>query len=223
MIGIVFAVSFNPTWWPVGIVWSIVVGGIVVAKLPFAVVPSPPRPLLLAIGFALLFGLFSGGEPFVAVGSDEVGLGGLLLQLRLFGVTLGLFGLTLLTGWTTRAADLAMAAGWILRPLERIGVPTGEVVAGLSLAVRALPLIADEFATVAAMARSEPAGRNPIDTGLSVLSTTAVAAVRRAGEFGNAIEARGSIAVAPSAEKWNRADAAVLGVGVMLVAAIALV
>ncbi len=222
MIALVFGLSFNPLWVPVAIVWGTVVIGIAVARLPFSVVPRPPRPLLAAMAISMIFGLLSGGEPFVQFGPNEVGLGGLLLQLRIFGVTLGLLGLTLLTGWTTRAADLASAAGWTLKPLAKIGVPTGEIVAALALAVRALPLIANEFSTVAAMARTEPAGRPVVERGMAVLTTTAVASVRRASEFGRSIEARGPIVVSPSHTPWNRYDAIVLLTGVALTAAIAL-
>lgn len=221
MIGMVFGLSFNPLWVPVGIVWGTVAIGIVVARLPFSVVPRPPKPLLAAMAISLTFGLLSGGEPFVQLGANEVGLGGLLLQMRIFGVTLGLFGLTLLTGWTTRAADLATAAGWILRPLARVGVPTGEIVAALALAVRALPLIANEFSIVAAMARTEPPGRSAVERGMAVLSTTAVAAVRRATEFGHSIEARGPIVVSSATQPWNKADAIVLTAGAALTTLIA--
>lgn len=222
MIGMVFGLSFNPVWASVGIVWCVVVLGIVVARLPFSVVPRPPRPLLAAMCISLTFGLLSGGEPFVELAASEVGLGGLLLQIRIFGLTLGLFGLTLLTGWTTRAADLATAAGWTLGPLARVGVPTGEIVAALALAVRALPLIANEFSIVAAMARTEPPGRSAVERGMAVLSTTAVATVRRATEFGQSIEARGPIVVSSAHQPWNRWDAIVLATGVALTTLIAL-
>lgn len=222
LIGLVFALSFNPGWPSVGIVWATVVTGIVIGRLGFGVVPKPPRPLLLAIGLSLIFGLLSGGEPFVQFGESEVGLGGVILQLRLFGVTLGLLGLTLVLGWTTRSADLPAAASWILSPLARLGVPTDEVVAGLTLAVRALPLVANEFSTVAAMSRSEPPGRDPIDKGMGVLSTAAVATVRRGTEFGQSIEARGPVHIDVDHAPWTRADAIVLTVGAALVAAVAL-
>ncbi len=220
LIGLVFALSFNPGWPAVGIVWATVAVGIAVARLGAGVVPRPPRPLLLAIGISLVFGLLSGGEPFAQFGESEIGLGGIILQLRLFGVTLGLLGLTLLLGWTTRSADLPAAASWILTPLTRIGVPTAEVIAALTLAVRALPLVADEFATVAAMSRSEPPGRHPIDKGMGVLSTAAVASVRRANEFGQSIEARGPIVVDIERANWNPSDAIVLVVGAALVLAV---
>ncbi len=222
LIGLVFALSFNPGWPSVGIVWATVVVGIVIGRLGFGVVPRPPNALLLAIGFSLVFGLLSGGEPFVQFGSSEIGLGGILLQLRLFGLTLGLLGLTLLMGWTTRAADLPVAASWIMKPLRAVGIPTGEVVAALTLAVRALPLVADEFATVARMARSEPPGRSPIDKGMAVVSTATVATVRRATEFGQSIEARGPIVVNEQSPRWNVSDAVVLVAGMALVAAVAL-
>ncbi len=222
LIGLVFGLSFNPSWISVGAVWGTVVVGIVIGRLGAGVVPRPPKPLLAAIGISLVFGLLSGGEPFVSVGSSDVGLGGILLQLRLFGVTLGLLGLTLLLGWTTRSADLPPAASWIMAPLTRVGVPTGEVIAALTLAVRALPLVADDFATVAAMSRTEPKGGSQIDKGMMVLSTAAVASVRRASEFGQAIDGRGMDAPVARHPRWNTADLIVMIVGAMLVAVVAL-
>ncbi len=213
LVAMVFAFSFNPGWVSVAIVWATLVLGLLLGRLPAGVIPKPPKALLAAMGVSMTFGLLSGGEPFVTLADNDIGLGGIILQTRLFAVTLGLLGLALLLGWTTKAADLPRAADWLLSPLRRLGIPTDDVIAALTLAVRALPLIADEVATVIAMARTEPKTADGIiGRGMGILATATVASVRRAGEFGTAIESRGMIRIPRTPGSWTGADLVVVAI-----------
>ncbi len=209
---LVFVFSFSPGWWGIGIVWALGVLLFVLARLPLSVLPRPPRLLFYAMGIAMFFGVVSGGDPVVGIGGFAIGLGGAILQLRFFLVTLGLLFLALLIGWTTASADLPRAAAWMLRPLRLVRLPIDELVAALTLAVRALPLVADEFTTVTTLWRTRP--RRPgleglngkMVEGVDVFATITTASVRRATELGEALEYRGPMIVAHRHPKWTIAD-----------------
>lgn len=209
---LIFVFSFSPGWWAVGIVWTL---GLVIfglARLPRSVMPRPPKLLFYAMGIAMFFGFVSGGDPVVAVGDLSIGLGGAIVQLRFFMVTIGLLFLALLIGWTTPAADLPRAAAWILQPLRWLRIPIDELVAALTLAVRALPMVADEFTTVTTLWRTRP--RRPgleglngkMIEGIDVAATVTTASVRRATELGEALEYRGPMIVRHRHPKWSLAD-----------------
>ena len=209
---LVFVFSFSPGWWGVGIVWGLSALLFGLARLPLSVLPKPPRLLYYAMAIAMFFGVVAGGDPVVSIGSASIGLGGAIVQLRFFLVTIGLLLLALLIGWTTPAADLPRAAAWMLAPLRWFRVPIDELVAALTLAVRALPLVADEFATVTTLWRTRP--RRPgleglngkLVEGIDVFATLTTASVRRATELGEALEYRGPTMVRHRQPSWRLAD-----------------
>jgi len=212
---LVFVFSFSPGWWGVGIVWLLAAALFGLARLPRQVLPKPPKLLLYAMGIAMFFGVLSGGDPVVNVATFSVGLGGAIVQLRFLLVTLGLLLLAMLIGWTTPAADLPRAAAWIMAPLRWIRVPIDELVAALTLAVRALPLVADEFSTVTTLWRTRP-GRPGLEgvngriyEAIDVFATLTTASVRRATELGEALEYRGPMIVRHQHPSWRLADVAV--------------
>ncbi len=207
LVTILLVMSFDASWRAVAVIWTIAVGGALVARLPRSVTPRPPRLLLGAIVITCLLGLLAGGEPY--------GLGGLILQVRLFAFTIGLLALSLVLGWTTPTADLPVAAAWLLRPLRRLGLNVDDVVAGLALAVRALPLVADEFSTVVTLSRfRKRTFASPIVAGMDLAATATTATVRRGIEMGEAVEARGGSPTARQIEqspsvpnRWGRPEA----------------
>lgn len=209
---LIFGFSFTPGWTAIAIVWGLGLSLFLIARLPLGVLPRPPRLLLYVMGLALVVGIASGGDPIVDVAGYDAGLGGLILQLRFFAVTLGLLLLTLLIGWTTPAADLPRAASWMLHPLRLLRLPIDELVAGLTVAVRALPLVADEFSTVVTLWRSRPRTttiggfRGKMIEGVDIGSTVTTAAVRRATELGEAMDNRGLLLVRYRHPRWGIAD-----------------
>ena len=212
---LVFGLSFDPSWSSVGIVWGTIVVGFVVARLPRGVLPRPPRLLWWAMGLALVFGLLAGGEPSVELGESSLAIGGLIFQIRFFGVTLGILGVALLLGWTTRLADLPPAASWLLRPLGLLRVPTNDVVAALTLAVRSLPLMADELSTTAALWSSRPPTSDKrLVQAIDFAATATVAATRRATELGEAVGNRGPLVVNARQQRWVLADGLILAAAV---------
>ncbi|MEZ5230730.1 MAG: energy-coupling factor transporter transmembrane protein EcfT [Acidimicrobiales bacterium] len=204
---LVFTLSFDPSWSSVAIVWGAVAVTFIAARLPLGVRPRPPRLLVWSIGVSLLFGLAAGGEPNVDIGGLSLGLDGLLVELRFFSVALALLALSLLLGWTTAMADLPAAAGWMLGPLRRLRVPVDDVIAALTLAVRALPLMADELATTSTLWRLRPKNQpNVVVEMVDFAATATTSAVRRATELGETLVNRGPVVPATRRASWSAAD-----------------
>lgn len=78
---------------------------------------------------------------------------GAVLGLRIFV----LIYLSLLFTFTTEASAVVDAISWFLAPLAQVGVPVRDISLVFSLVLRFIPMIAQEFNTVAAAHRSRGA------------------------------------------------------------------
>jgi len=94
----------------------------------------------------------------------------------------------------------------------------------LALAIRCLPLLVDETRTLVAARRLRPRNRRRRDReALDLLAAELVVALRRAGELGAAIAARGGLgAIADDAKRPGWRDAVALAVIAAAVVAILL-
>ena len=234
--------AFRPGWIALGVIWSLGFVTMLVARLPWTVVPRFPKIVGYGLLISFFFASLSGGEPNLQVGDYVVGLGGLALQTRFTLVTFGLLFLSLLLGWTTSPADLPGAARFLLQPFRFIRIPVDEIVAGLALAIRVMPLLMDELTMTLTLWRSRreaskasrvpaatPAksaddsdGERPdsfeqvVNDAVNVAAVATTSAVRRATEAGVAMRAKGSIHARVSPTTWSYIDAlaAVILIGV---------
>ncbi len=214
--------SFDPSWSTAVATWTVVVVAFIAARLPRSVIPRPPKPLLWGIALSLVFGLLAGGDPTIGGGGFSLPVGGLVFQFRFLAVSFGYLALALLLGWTTPLGQLPSAAAWLLAPLRYLRIPIDDVVAGLALSVRALPLIADELTTTTALwSARPPVHRNRLVGAVDLAATATVAATRRAAELGEALAARGSYTPPATRSRLALADLAV-AVMVALVLAVSL-
>jgi energy-coupling factor transport system permease protein len=143
-----------------------------------------------------------------------------------------LLGLGAMVSWTTNVAEVPPAVATLGRPLRRLRIPIDEWAVALGLALRAFPMLIDEFRVLYAARRLRPrqvpttrrARRRQWAVEMIDMVTAAITvALRRADEMGDAIAARGGvgqISAAPSRPKWRDAVALVI-VAVMSAAAIA--
>ena len=132
-----------------------------------------------------------------------------------------LLGLGALVSWTTNVADVAPAVAKLGRPLKALRIPIDDWAVSLALALRAFPMLIDEFRVLFAARRLRP---NPAITRrerrhrwgaelIDLLSAAITVALRRADEMGDAITARGGagqLSALPSRPKW--ADAVALAI-----------
>jgi energy-coupling factor transport system permease protein len=230
--GIGVLLTFYPGWVPIGLVAVLVLAAARIARIPRTVLPTIPRWLWVVLAFGGITAALGGGAPNIHIGSAAVGIGGLLFFLRVTALSLVLLGIGGMVSWTTNVADVAPAVATLGRPLRWLRIPVDEWAAGLGLALRAFPMLIDEFRTLYAARRLRP--RPELRTRreqrrwwraevIDMVTAAITVALRRADEMGDAIAARGGtgqISAAPSRPRWS--DAVALAV-VALVSAAAIV
>ena len=113
--------------------------------------PSPPRSPAAARSSRL--------------GSVEVGLGGLFNFLRITALSIVLLGLGALVSWTTNVAEIAPAVATLGRPLRPLRIPIDDWAVAVALALRAFPMLIDEFRVLYAARRLRPKQRPPTRRG----------------------------------------------------------
>ena len=175
--------------------------------------PSIPKLLWFLLFLGGLTAAFAGGSPEWSLGSVHVGLGGLLNFLRITAISIVLLGLGFLVSWTTDVSDVAPAVATLGRPLRVLRIPIDDWAVALALALRAFPMLIDEFRLMYAARKLRPKPepttrrdrrrywwRDMIDLLAAAITVT----LRRGDEMGDAITARGGtgqISAAPSRPK----------------------
>lgn len=224
------AASVNPTWFALGVLAGVVLIGLLVARIPLGAFPRLPRGLylLLLLGFAL--NAISTTKPVVDLGPLPVSLGALADAARFLAFAIVLITSAALVGWTTPLGAVAPALARLAAPLRRLRLPVDEWIVAIGLALRCLPLLVDEMRTLGAARRlrhHRPHDRNVRRSLLEVhdlVSTAIIVSLRRARDLGDAIAARGGIAVINESQDGTRSwsDAVVLAIVTAVVVALIL-
>ena len=232
VFGISVLLTFYPGWVPIGLVAAIVLTAAWMARIPRGALPSVPRWLWVVIAIGGITATIGGGTPEVHIGSVGLELGGLLNFLRITVLSIVLLGLGAMVSWTTNVAEVAPAVATLGRPLRRLRVPVDEWAVALALALRAFPMLIEEFRVLYAARRLRPRQVPATRRGrrrrwavemIDMVTAAITVALRRADEMGDAIAARGGggqISAVPSRPKWHDAVALAL-VAAMSAAAIA--
>ena len=223
--------TFYPGWVPIGLVAALILTTARLAHIQRGALPSIPRWLWILLFLGGATATFAGGSPVIDLGSVELALGGLLAFLRITAVSIVLLGLGAMVSWTTNVAEIAPAVATLGRPLRPLRIPVDDWSVALALALRAFPMLVDEFRVLYAARRlrpkrvptTRPARRRrwALEV-VDLLAAGITVALRRADEMGDAITARGGagqISAAPSGPK--RADWVALSI-VVVVCAVAL-
>ena len=211
--GIGVLLTFYPGWVPIGVVAALVLATAWLARIPRGTLPSIPRWLWFLLILGGVTATFAGGSPVIALGSMDVGFGGLFNFLRITALSIVLLGLGAMVSWTTNVAEIAPAVATLGRPLRPLRIPIDEWAVALALALRAFPMLIDEFRILYAARRLRP--REVLTTRrarrrrwaiemVDLLAAAITVALRRADEMGDAITARGGagqISAAPSRPK----------------------
>ena len=226
--GIGVLLTYYPGWVPIGLVAALILTTAWLAGIQRGTLPSIPRWLWILLFFGGATATFAGGSPFIDIGSVHLALGGLLSFLRITAVSIVLLGLGAMVSWTTNVAEIAPAVATLGRPLRPLRVPVDDWAVALALALRAFPMLIDEFRVLYAARRLRPKmvlttrrqrrKRWALEV-VDILATGITVALRRADEVGDAITARGGagqISAVPSGPK--RADWAALSIVIVMCA-----
>jgi energy-coupling factor transport system permease protein len=211
--GISVLMTFYPGWVAIGLIAALVLTAARLAHIPRGALPSIPLWLWAVIAVGGITAAMGGGDPTVHVDGVALALGGLLNFLRITALSIVLLGLGAMVSWTTNVAEIAPAVATLGRPLRVLRIPIDEWAVALALALRAFPMLIDEFRVLYASRRLRPrqiprtrrARRRRWALELIDLMATAITVtLRRADEMGDAITARGGtgqISAAPTRPK----------------------
>ena len=212
--GIGVLLTFYPGWVPIGLVAALVLTAAWLARIPRGTLPSIPRWLWVLLFLGGLTATFAGGSPSSiwdrsrsasAVCSTSCGSPRCrsCCWARRDGVV---------DHQCRRNRPPVATLGRPLRPLR---VPIDDWAVAVALALRAFPMLIDEFRVLYAARRLRPKERPPtrgvasplVAGGCRLLAAAITVALRRADEMGDAITARGGagqISAAPSRPKRRR-------------------
>jgi energy-coupling factor transport system permease protein len=221
--------TFYPGWIAIGLVAALVLTAARIAHIPRGALPNVPHWLWILLLLGGMSAAFAGGGPTIDVGGVPIGLGGLLKFLRITTLSFVLLGLGAMVSWTTNVAEIAPAVAALGRPLRWLRVPVDEWAVAIALALRAFPMLIDEFRVLYAARRLRPkrvahgrrARRRRWKLELIDLLTAALTVtLRRADEMGDAIMARGGIGqISALPSKPKQADWIALAITVAVCAA----
>ena len=217
---VVLAISvllvFYPGWMMIGLMAALVGAAAWLAHIPRGALPSIPWWIWMLLLFGAVTAALGGGEPVLHLWSWDFEAGGLLKFLRFTALAIVLLAVGAMVSWTTNVADVAPAIATLGRPLRLLRVPVDDWAVVLALALRAFPMLIDEFRLLYAARRLRPRPlqadgrakrRRWLTEMVDLLAAGITVALRRADEMGDAITARGGtgqIAAAPS--RPRRAD-----------------
>lgn len=168
------------------------------ARIPAGEAARAVAPLLALVLATAVLNLFfvQGGTTYLEWGPVRVSEGG-VASAAFLSCRLGLLVLvaSLLT-LTTTTFDVTEASERLLGPLRRLGAPVHEMAMMMAIALRFLPQLADELATLrrAQASRGAPLSLNPLRGGLATARSLVVplfaSALRHAARLSTAMDAR---------------------------------
>jgi energy-coupling factor transport system permease protein len=229
--GIGVLLTFYPGWVPIAAVAGLVLATARLARIPSGAVPSIPHWLWFLTLLGGVTAALAGGSPVIDLFGLDLGLGGLLKFLRITALSIVLLALGGMVSWTTNVAEIAPAVAKLGRPLRPLRVPVDDWSVALALALRAFPMLIEEFRILYAARSLRP---KPVLTRrrdrrrrwalevVDLIAAAVIVALRRADEMGDAITARGGsgqISAAPTGPKrrdWVALSIVVLVCGTAL-------
>jgi energy-coupling factor transport system permease protein len=218
VVAIVVTLTLIPSWLSLALFAVLVLLAAVVAQVPRTVVPRLPGWFWGSLLIGALIALAAGRSPTLDLGSVRIGVGGLLTFLRAIVLGVVLLATSAVVTWTTPLGDLAPAVSRIGSPLRKLRVPVDELAATVALCVRCLPLLLDEMRTLLAARRLRPphvadaaedvqradapvhhpskarrTAQRVLAEPADLLGAALAVSMRRAGELGEALTARGGV------------------------------
>ena len=200
VFGVSVLLTFYPGWVTIGLVAALVLAAARIARIPRGALPSVPRWLWVVLALGFLSAAAAGGTPVISIDGLGIGLGGGLNFLRFTVLSIVLLALGAMVSWTTNVAEIGPALATLGRPLRVLRIPVDEWAVALALALRAFPMLIDEFQVLYAARRLRPERipktrkerrrRHAVEL-IDLLAAAIVVTLRRADEMGDAVTARG--------------------------------
>jgi energy-coupling factor transport system permease protein len=213
VFGVSVLLTFYPGWVTIGLVGALVLAAARIARIPRGALPSMPRWLWIVLALGGVTAALAGGSPVISMGGVNIGLGGALNFLRITTLSVVLLGMGAMVSWTTNVAEIGPALATLGRPFKVLRIPVDEWAVALALALRAFPMLIDEFQVLYAARRLRPKQiprsrkarlRRHARELIDLLAAAITVTLRRGDEMGDAITARGGtgqLSAAPAQPK----------------------
>jgi len=213
VFGVSVLLTFYPGWVTIGLVGALVLAAARIARIPRGALPSMPRWLWIVLALGGVTAALAGGSPVISIGGVDIGLGGALNFLLFTTLSVVLLGLGAMVSWTTNVAEIGPALATLGRPFKVLRIPVDEWAVALALALRAFPMLIDEFQVLYAARRLRPKQIPPTRRArrrqharelIDLLAAAITVTLRRGDEMGDAITARGGtgqLSAAPARPK----------------------
>lgn len=224
LVGIFFADKL----WVFAAVYAVGILALLWARIPLRLAIAAVRPVVLLLTLSCLINMFAvaGDTVLWTCGPLNLTKEGIYMSGMLL---LRLVALVMFAGWltyTTTPLDLADGVERLLAPLGRFGFPAHEFAMMMSIALRFIPVLTDEYGRIIKAQRSR--GGDLFDGSLvsRMRGLVAVAvpllynALKRADDLAIAMEARcysgGEGRVTLREPKWQAGDTMLVAVAVLL-------
>nr|MBN2277199.1 energy-coupling factor transporter transmembrane protein EcfT [candidate division Zixibacteria bacterium] len=205
---------------------------LLISDISPAMIARNIRPFIILVAVTAIYHLLFSArntDTWFTIWGFRLTEGGINLALSFSLRVLVFVGVAFFISLTTMPADLAQAmVGW-LKPLRRIGVPAEDIGLIIFIAMRFIPVLAEEFDTIkkAQQVRGVDFAGGLINRArkmVYLLIPVFQSAIRRADDLAIAIEARGYVSGQARSSymqfKWRAADIVFLVTGTMAVTAL---
>ncbi|MBR2669591.1 MAG: energy-coupling factor transporter transmembrane protein EcfT [Solobacterium sp.] len=199
MLLVLIAVFMPAGWLGYGIIFAVVAGVILCAKLSFRYILKSMKPMMFMMLFLLVINclVMKTGTPLFTIGSFVIYSDAITQTLYIVVRLLLMIMITTCLTATTKPLEMTLGIEDLLKPFEKIHVPSHEIAMLISIALRFIPDLIDE--TTRIMKAQESRGvdlkegkfTEKIMAILSLVVPLFVSAFQRAEDLANAMEARG--------------------------------
>ena len=199
MLLILIAIFFPAGWIGYAIIFAAVSYIIIRSRLSISFIWKSMRPMLIMLVFLLIINVLviHTGAPLFSIGPLTVYSEAILQTLYIVVRLLLMIMITTCLTATTKPLDMTLGLEDLLKPFEKIGVPSHEIAMLISIALRFIPDLIDETNRIIKAQESrgvdlkEGKLMERIMAILSLIVPLFVSAFQRAEDLANAMEARG--------------------------------
>lgn len=199
MLLVLIAIFIPAGWIGYGILFGVVSIVIFMAKLSFRFIWKSMKPMLFMMLFLFVMNclVLRTGDILIQVGPVSIYKEAVTQTLYIVVRLLLMVMITTCLTATTKPLDMTLGIEDLLKPFEKIGVPSHEIAMLISIALRFIPDLIDETGRI--MKAQESRGvdlkegklKEKVMAILSLIVPLFVSAFQRAEDLANAMEARG--------------------------------
>jgi len=193
------AIFFPAGWRGYGILFVVIAGVIVLSKLSWGFIWKAMKPMLFMLFFLLVINILvvKTGNVLLQIGTFGIYSDAVMQTLYIAVRLLLMIMITTCLTATTKPLDMTLGIEDLLKPFQKIGVPSHEIAMLISIALRFIPDLIDETERI--MKAQESRGvdmkegklSERVMAILSLIVPLFVSAFQRAEDLANAMEARG--------------------------------